>query len=108
MHAWDVTVVATTGSTNADLADLARQGAAGGTVLVAAHQTAGNLLRTLPWTLARDLGAAAWVLARERSSLGAYGWLWRHRRAIAERARRIRAGRTVTVERWFAIDGEPL
>jgi GT2 family glycosyltransferase len=80
-------------------------------LLRAGHQTAANLLATLPWTLARDLGALAWVLAFERSSLPAYGWLVRHRREIRERRRRLRARRTAApgaVERWFGRPGEPL
>ena len=75
------------------------------------HQSAANLLRTLPWTLPRDLGALLWVLAVERGSLGAYGWLWRHRKEIRARRRQLRARRTAppaAVERWFAITGEPL
>jgi GT2 family glycosyltransferase len=74
------------------------------------HQRAGNFLRTLPWTLGRDLGALAWVLVREWSSLPAYGWLWRHRREIGARRAALRARATAppaAVERWFAIDGEP-
>ena len=35
-----------------------------------------------PTALARDVLAALYVLARERSSLGAYRWLWRNRRRI--------------------------
>jgi len=80
-------------------------------LLRSGHQSRANLLRTLPWTLPRDLGALLWVLAVERSSLGAYGWLWSHRKKIAERRRRLRARVTApatAVERWFAITGEPL
>lgn len=80
-------------------------------LLRAYHQSVGNLVRTLPWTLPRDLGALAWVLLRERSSLPAYAWLWRHRRQILERRRWLRARRTATaesVERWFRIEGLPM
>jgi GT2 family glycosyltransferase len=80
-------------------------------LLRAGHQRAGNLLRTLPWTLPRDLGALLWVLAVERSSLRAYGWLWRHRREIRARRRALLARATApaaAVERWFGTDGEPL
>ena len=80
-------------------------------LLRAGHQRAGNFWRTVPWTLARDLGALAWVLAFERSSLPAYGWLWRHRREIAAHRRLLRARGTAppaSVERWFGRDGEPL
>jgi GT2 family glycosyltransferase len=80
-------------------------------LLRAGHQTPANFLATLPWTLARDLAALAWVLAFERSSLPAYGWLLRHRREILARRRRLRARRTAAagaVERWFGREGEPL
>jgi len=72
------------------------------------HQTAGNLVRTLVPTLARDLGALAYVLLRERSSLGAYSWLWRNRRDLLRRRRIIQGQKTVDVERWFRVEGIPL
>ena len=75
------------------------------------HQTAANFWRTLPWTLARDLGALVWVLALERSSLAAYRWLWRERRALWARRRRIQGRRSAPaaqLERWFATGGLPL
>jgi GT2 family glycosyltransferase len=72
------------------------------------HQSLGNLLWTLPFTLARDIGALGWVLARERTSLPAYTWLWRHRRELLatrrELALRRRAGWR-EMERWFVRDG---
>jgi len=75
------------------------------------HQTAGNFWKTLIPTLARDLGALGWVLLAERSSLPAYRWLWRHRREICERRRRIQGRRTVPaadLDRWFFTRGRPL
>jgi GT2 family glycosyltransferase len=72
------------------------------------HQSAGNFWRTLPWALGRDLGALAYALAAERSSLPAYGWLWRHRREILARRRAIQARRTVPareLDRWFGCSG---
>jgi N-acetylglucosaminyl-diphospho-decaprenol L-rhamnosyltransferase len=75
------------------------------------HQTAGNFFYTFFPTLARDLGALAWVLLRERSSWAAYGWLWRHRRELRARRRTIQQRRTVPareIGRWFTTDGEPL
>jgi GT2 family glycosyltransferase len=72
------------------------------------HQSLLNLLWTLPFTLARDLAALAWVLARERSSLRAYGWVWAHRRELFARRRAIRARRLASgreIERWFLRDG---
>lgn len=80
-------------------------------LLRAGHQSIANLLATLPWTFARDLAALAWVVAAERTSLPAYGWLWRHRREILARRRRLRERRTApsgAVERWFGRQGEPL
>ena len=75
------------------------------------HQTGGNLLRTFFPALIRDVAALGWVLLRERSSLGAYGWLWRNRREILQRRRTIQGRRTVppgTIDRWFSVHGEPL
>ncbi len=75
------------------------------------HQTAGNFFKTLLPALARDLGALGWVLLRERSSLGAYVWLWRHRAELLQRRRAIQGRRTVPareIDRWFAVQGEPL
>ena len=75
------------------------------------HQTFANFVATLPFTLARDLGALAWVLAVERPSLAAYGWLWRHRRELLARRRAIQARRTAPagdLERWFRTRALPL
>jgi len=75
------------------------------------HQTGANLVATLPFTLARDLGALAWVVAVERSSLPAYAWLWRHRRELVARRRAIRARRTAPASdlaRWFRARALPL
>ena len=80
-------------------------------LLRAYHQGGLNLLWTLPPTLLRDVGAFAWVALRERSSAGAYGWLWHHRRQILARRRQIRARRTASqwaVDRWFFRSGRPL
>jgi hypothetical protein len=75
------------------------------------HQTAGNFFRTLLPTLARDVAALGYVLLRERSSLTAYGWLWRHRRELLARRRTIQGRRTAgtrEIDRWFTISGEQL
>jgi GT2 family glycosyltransferase len=72
------------------------------------HQTGGNVVRTLVPTLARDLGALAYVLLRERSSLAAYSWLWRNRRDLLRRRRIIQGRKKVNVDRWFRVDGIPL
>jgi GT2 family glycosyltransferase len=75
------------------------------------HQTGRNFLRTLLPALARDLAAFAWVLAAERSSLGAYGWLLRHRGELLVRRRAIQARRTrpaAELDAWFGRPGAPL
>jgi GT2 family glycosyltransferase len=75
------------------------------------HQTRGNLARTFFPTLGRDLLALGYVLAKERTSLPAYTWLWRHRREIAKRRRAITARRTApaaALDRWFWLAGEPI
>jgi GT2 family glycosyltransferase len=72
------------------------------------HQSAGNFLWTLPATLWRDAAALAWALAVERSSLPVYGWLWRHRRALLEHRRRVRARVLRPLDRWFLVREEPL
>jgi GT2 family glycosyltransferase len=75
------------------------------------HQTAGNLVRTLLPTLGRDLGALAYVLLRERSSLPAYRWLLRHRRELIARRRQIQGRRTLppaALDAWFRREGAPL
>lgn len=75
------------------------------------HETAGNLLRTLVPTLVRDAAALGYVALRERSSLAAYAWLWRHRAEILRRRRIIQGRRTVpsaAIDRWFSSPGEPL
>jgi GT2 family glycosyltransferase len=80
-------------------------------LLRAYHQTWWNFLWTLPATALRDLLALAWVLARERTSLPAYRWLWRHRREILERRRMIRLRCTEPgrrLDRWFLRRGAPL
>jgi GT2 family glycosyltransferase len=79
-------------------------------LLRAYHQTGGNLMLTLVPALGRDLAALAWVLLRERGSLAAYTWLWRHRRFIRERRRRIQARRIVSasdIDGWFLRQALP-
>ena len=80
-------------------------------LLRAYHQTAGNFWRTLVPASFRDLQALIYVLLLERSSLGAYAWLWRHRREIRSRRRLIQARRTEpprAVDRWFSRKHIPL
>lgn len=72
------------------------------------HQTGKNFVRTFFPTLIRDVAALGYVLLRERSSLGAYGWLWRHRAELMQRRRKIQGRRTQDIDRWFWTQGEPL
>jgi GT2 family glycosyltransferase len=75
------------------------------------HQTGGNLARTFFPTLARDLLALGYVLTKERTSLPAYTWLWRHRAEIGRRRRAIAARRLLSaaaLDRWFRQEGAPL
>lgn len=79
-------------------------------LLRAYHQSAGNAVLTLLPTLYRDLLALGHVLLRERSSLGAYAWLWRRRAWLFRRRRQIQARRTAArwqVNRWFLRRGLP-
>lgn len=77
-------------------------------LLRAYHQSAGNFLRTFVPTLFRDLGALAWVLAREHTSLPAYPWLWRHRREILARRRYLQSRKKADAEIWFRQESLPL
>lgn len=80
-------------------------------LLRAYHQTARNAVLTFVPALWRDLLALAAVLVRERSSLPAYTWLWRHRASIRARRRAIQSRRSVSaaeLDRWFFRSGAPL
>lgn len=70
-----VDVVATTGSTNADLAAAARAGAESGTVLVADHQSAGRGRLGRTWTAPPGSGVAISVLLRPEVALDRWTWL---------------------------------
>ncbi len=73
-------------------------------LLRAYHQDWANLVLTLVPSLLRDLLALGYVLTRERPSLGAYSWLWNHRRHILARRRRIQERRLCgwwELNRWF-------
>lgn len=72
------------------------------------HQTAGNFVRTLLPTLFRDLLALGHALLRERTSLPAYGWLWKNRHEILSHRKKIAARRRSSVDRWFYTEGESL
>jgi BirA family transcriptional regulator, biotin operon repressor / biotin---[acetyl-CoA-carboxylase] ligase len=70
-----VDVVAETGSTNADLAELARAGAAEGLVLVAERQSAGRGRLGRSWESPAGAGLIVSVLLRPRVPAARYGWL---------------------------------
>jgi GT2 family glycosyltransferase len=72
------------------------------------HQSALNLVWTLPATLWRDAAALAWVLLAERTSLPVYGWLWRHRKELVAHRRRVRARVQRPLDRWFLRREEAL
>ncbi len=71
-----VTTVATTGSTNADLAASARAGAPSGTVLVSDHQSAGRGRFTRVWEAPPRTSLAISVLLRPPAAIDARRWLW--------------------------------
>lgn len=71
-----VTTLATTGSTNADLAAAARAGAESGTVLVSSHQSAGRGRFTRVWEAPPGTSLAISVLLRPPPAVAARRWLW--------------------------------
>jgi len=71
-----VDVVASTGSTNADLAAAARNGAPSGTVLVAEHQRSGRGRFTRSWEAPPGAAIAMSVLLRPDSSIPLERWTW--------------------------------
>ena len=71
----EVEMVASTGSTNADLAAWARGGGKPGRVLVTADQQAGRGRLTRSWDTPRDTAVACSVLAAPRRPLYEWGWL---------------------------------
>jgi GT2 family glycosyltransferase len=61
-------------------------------------------LRNAPFELGRDLVAIAATLTIERSSLPAFGWLWKNRRRIMQKRRAIQSRRRVSDRQlagWF-------
>jgi BirA family biotin operon repressor/biotin-[acetyl-CoA-carboxylase] ligase len=68
-------VVEETGSTNADVAAAARDGAAGGLVIVAEQQTAGRGRAGRSWVSAPRAGLAVSVLLRPAPAEARWGWL---------------------------------
>ncbi|PRX68327.1 BirA family biotin operon repressor/biotin-[acetyl-CoA-carboxylase] ligase [Nonomuraea fuscirosea] len=70
-----VTVVESTGSTNADLAEAARSGAPAGTVLVAEAQRSGRGRLGRAWSAPPRSGLTFSVLLRPQVPVAAQGWL---------------------------------
>lgn len=70
-----VDVIATTGSTNADLAQVSREGAPPGRVLVSRHQDAGRGRLTRRWEAPPDTSIACSVLVAPRRPVPEWGWL---------------------------------
>jgi len=61
-------------------------------------------LRNAPFELARDLVVLLAALTVERSSLPAFGWLWRNRKRVLAKRRAIQSRRTVSdreLAKWF-------
>lgn len=80
-------------------------------LLRAYHQDLANLFITFIPTVLRDSAVLAYVLMLERSSLPAYSWLWRNRRRIFARRRRIQGRRTSGswgLNQWFVRRSLPL
>jgi BirA family biotin operon repressor/biotin-[acetyl-CoA-carboxylase] ligase len=71
----DVTVVDSTGSTNADLAKAALAGAAEGAILVAEEQVAGRGRLGRTWTVPARSGLTFSILLRPKVAMAAHGWL---------------------------------
>ena len=71
----ELEVVAETGSTNADLAARARDGAAAGLVLLAEHQTAGRGRLGRAWEEPPQTSVIASVLLRPSAPPARWGWL---------------------------------
>jgi BirA family biotin operon repressor/biotin-[acetyl-CoA-carboxylase] ligase len=71
----EIAVVASTGSTNADLLAMAAEGAAEGVVLAAEEQSAGRGRLGRTWTAPPRSGLAVSVLLRPRRPVADLGWL---------------------------------
>ena len=72
---WRVEVVDSAGSTNALVAERARQGEAAGLVLVTEHQTAGRGRLDRTWTSPPRAGLTFSVLQRPTWPVASWGWL---------------------------------
>lgn len=68
------------------------------------NESAYLALRNAPFELTRDLIVFLATLTVERTSFGAWRWLWQHRRAILEKRREIQRRRVVSdraLAPWF-------
>jgi len=68
------------------------------------NQGAWLALRNLPFELARDLVVIVAALTIERTSLPAFGWLWRNRARVLARRREVQRRRKVSdreLAKWF-------
>lgn len=72
---WAITAIESTGSTNADLAEAARQGAAAGRVLIAENQTAGRGRFDRHWVSPLGSSLSISVLLRPKRPMIDWGWL---------------------------------
>lgn len=73
--AFDVACVASTASTNADLAELAKAGAKEGQVIVSEHQSAGRGRFSRAWVDTPGANVSMSVLLRPTRELQHWGWL---------------------------------
>ncbi len=107
-----IRAVATTGSTNADLAAVARVGAESGTVLVSDHQSAGRGRFARVWEAPPGTSLAISVLLRPPASVPAERWLWLPLVTGLAVADGVRAACGVAVElKWpndVLVDGRKL
>lgn len=91
---WDVRTIASTGSTNRDVAALAVAGAAQGVVLIAEHQSGGRGRFDRVWQAPPGASIAVSVLLRPRRPLQDWGWL--SLLAGMAVARAVRSATTIT------------
>ena len=75
IHRGPVVVVESTGSTNADVADQATQGAPAGFTVVAHEQVSGRGRLDRQWVSPPGAGVAMSILVRPNVPLSGWGWL---------------------------------
>lgn len=105
---WQIRTITATGSTNADLAEAARQGAPAGSVLVCDHQQAGRGRFDRVWISLPGTSVSTSALLRPRRPALDWGWLsLLVGLAVADGIRAIGGGDRVTLK-WpndVLIDG---